>query len=106
MRGPIYRGASSRNRSVSKMFLLLSDKRDILGLTAEQLQYIPKILLLRNFGSYVELLWDKLPEHIKTDSEIQQYRRCLRHHNQPWQRTHIDGPAPMIIDCSECQGEL
>jgi len=50
---------------------LLSDKRAILWLTAEQLQYIPKIVLLQNFGNYVERLWAKLPEYIKADSEVQ-----------------------------------
>jgi len=49
----------------------------------------------------IEHVWDKLPEHVKTDSEIRTYRRC--DYNQPWQRTHIDDPAPKIKDCSECQ---
>lgn len=102
-RGPIYSHASSENRSVSKMLLYLSVKSDILKFTAEQLQFVPKIVLLQNFGDYVEYLWDRLPEHIKADSEIQKYRRCYKHYNQPWQRTHIDGPAPLIKDCSECQ---
>ena len=85
------------------MFLSLSDDCDILNLTSEQLQYIPKIILLKQFGRYVERLWDKLPEYIKADSEVQTYRRCFEHYNRPWQRTHIDGPAPMIKDCYECQ---
>ena len=99
---PIYSSESSENRSVLKMLLYLSVKNDILKLTAEQLQFIPKIILLQNFEEYVELLWDRLPEHIKADSEIQQLRRCDKHYNQPWQRTHIDGPAPLIKNCSEC----
>jgi len=88
------------------MFLFLSVNSNILELTAEQLQFIPKIVLLRNFGDYVERLWDKLPEHIKVDSEIQQYRSCMRHYNLPWQQTHIDGPTPLIKNCGECQREL
>ncbi|EFN66009.1 hypothetical protein EAG_09246 [Camponotus floridanus] len=87
------------------MFFLLSDNRDILWLTAEQLQYIPKIILLQNFGDYVKRLWDKLPEYIKADSEVQQYRSCMRHYNQPWQRTYIDDQPPLIKDCYECQRE-
>ncbi|XP_011686369.1 PREDICTED: uncharacterized protein K02A2.6-like [Wasmannia auropunctata] len=46
-----------------------------------------------------------LSEHIKADSEVQQYRRCLKHYNQPWQQTHIDGPAPFVKNCSECRRE-
>lgn len=84
------------------MFLLLSDTRDIRDLTSEQLKYIPKIVLLREFSKYIEDLWDKLPKHIRADLEIQQCRQCLKHYNRPWQQTHIDGPAPLIRDCSEC----
>ncbi|XP_025267148.1 uncharacterized protein LOC112638877 [Camponotus floridanus] len=44
-----------------------------------------------------------LPEYIKADPEIQTYRCCYKHYNQPWQETHIDGPVPLINNCSECQ---
>ena len=84
------------------MFFILSDERDILELTTEQLQYIPKVLLLEKFGRYVELVWNKLPEHLKTDAEVQGFRRCTEHYNQPWQRVHIDGPAPYRKDCALC----
>lgn len=84
------------------MFLLLLKDTDILALTPEQLQYIPKILLLRQFGNQVERIWANLPAHMKSDPEVQLYRRCYTHYNRPWQRTHIDGPAPMIKDCGEC----
>ncbi|KYN39370.1 hypothetical protein ALC56_06239 [Trachymyrmex septentrionalis] len=36
------------------MFFLLTDKRGILDFTVEQLQYIPKIILLQKFENYVE----------------------------------------------------
>lgn len=85
------------------MFLLLTNKRDILGLSAEQLQYVPKIVLLRDFGDYVERLWDKLPDHLKTDSDVRSYRACLEHYNRPWQRTHIDDPPPLVRECAGCR---
>lgn len=84
------------------MFLPLTSKRNILEFTAEQLQFVPKIILLRDFGDYVEQLWDRLPEHVKLDPEVQRYRACLEHYNRPWQRTHIDGPPPLIRNCTEC----
>ena len=62
------------------MFLLLLDNSDIYDLTADQLKYIPKIILLRQFYNYIDYLWDRLPDHIKADLEIQQYRRCLKHY--------------------------
>ncbi|KAL6256705.1 hypothetical protein P5V15_011632 [Pogonomyrmex californicus] len=85
------------------MYLALSHLFDIWDLRAEQLQYIPKIILLRMCGDYIDHVWDKLPEHIKADLEVQIYRRCVEHYNQSWQRTHIDGPAPKIKDYNICQ---
>lgn len=86
------------------MFFFITDVHDIRDLTSEQLKYIPKTVLLRNnFCKHIDDLWDRLPEHIKADPEIQQYRRCLKHYNCLWQRTHIDGPAPLIRNCSVCQ---
>ncbi|KYN10280.1 hypothetical protein ALC57_17595, partial [Trachymyrmex cornetzi] len=87
------------------MIFLLTNKREILDFTAEQLQYIPKILLLQEFENYVEILWDRLPNHLKTDPEVQRCRPCLEHYNRPWQRTHIDGPPPLIKDCDESNFE-
>jgi len=83
------------------MFLMVSDNRDIQSLTAEQLKYILKVVLLREFRNCIDQLWDRLSEHIRADLEIQ-YRRCLKHYNLSCQ-THIDGPAPLIKNCSECQ---
>ena len=91
------------SRSVPKMLLLLSDDSDIYNLTAEQLKYIPKIILLRQFSNYIGYVWDKLPEDIRADPEIQQYHRCLEHYNLPHHQTHIDGPPPLIKNCGECQ---
>ncbi|KYM93372.1 hypothetical protein ALC62_16024 [Cyphomyrmex costatus] len=60
------------------MFLIVSN-----DLTSKELEYIPKIVLRREFENCVDLLWDRLPEHIRTDSEVQRHRRCLKHYNLP-----------------------
>ncbi|KYN16908.1 hypothetical protein ALC57_10818 [Trachymyrmex cornetzi] len=85
------------------MFLVVSDDRH--SLTSKELEYISKILLLRKFENCIVLLWDRLPECIRTDSEVQRYRRCLKHYNLSVHQTHIDGPAPLIKNCSECRRE-
>ncbi|KYN28559.1 hypothetical protein ALC57_02017 [Trachymyrmex cornetzi] len=59
------------------MFFLLTNKREILDFTAEQLQYIPKILLLQEFENYEEILWDRLPNHLKTDPEVQRCHKIV-----------------------------
>lgn len=88
--------------SSKKMFVVLSHPSDINDLTAEQLQFVPKDILLRVYGDYIDCVWNKLPEHIKADPEVQTYRRCYKHYNQPWQQTHIDGPVPPIKNCIKC----
>jgi len=85
------------------MYLVLYHPSDIRDLSVEQLQYISKVVPLRVCVYYIEHVWDKLPKHVKADSEVRTYHRCDEHYNQPWQRTHIDGPAQKIKDCSECQ---
>jgi len=40
------------------------------SLTAKELKYIPKIILLLEFKNYIDQLWDRLPEHIKANSKI------------------------------------
>lgn len=84
------------------MFILLVNDYDILGLSVDQLQYIPKKLLLDKYGDFVDRLWERLPAHLQNDSDVQRYRLCHKHHNQPWQDTHIDGPPPLIKDCGMC----
>jgi len=51
------------------MFLMVSDNCDVQSLMAEQLKYIPKIVLLREFC--IDQLWNRLFEYIRADSEIQ-----------------------------------
>ena len=86
------------------MYLALCPS-DIRDLRVEQLQYNcnTEVVLLCVYSDYIEHVWDKLPEHVKADSEVRTYRRCDEHYNQSWQRTHINGPASKIKDCNECQ---
>ncbi|KYN07643.1 hypothetical protein ALC62_01385 [Cyphomyrmex costatus] len=54
------------------MFLIVSN-----DLTSIELEYIPKIVLLREFENCIDLLWDRLPEHIRADSEVQRHRSTV-----------------------------
>jgi len=63
---------------------------DVHSLIAKELEYIPKIILLQKFKNYIDQLWDKLSEHIKADSEVQQHRRCLKHCEFTSLRTSVD----------------
>jgi len=48
-------------------------------LSAEQLQYIPKVIPLRMYGDYIYHVWDKLSEHVKADPDVQTYH-CDEHY--------------------------
>ncbi|EGI67313.1 hypothetical protein G5I_04096 [Acromyrmex echinatior] len=52
------------------MYLMLCHPFDIQDLNAEQLQYIPKVVLLCVYGDYIDYVWDKLSEYVKADSEV------------------------------------
>ena len=45
-------------------------------LSAEQLQYIPKVILLRMCGDYIDHVWDKLPGSGSGDSNLSSLRRA------------------------------
>ena len=48
-----------------KILLIVSDNCDVYSLTAKELEYISKIILLQKFKNYINQLWNRLPEHIK-----------------------------------------
>jgi len=83
------------------MYFVLAD--EIFQLSAEELRFIPKVIFLQDFGWYVKQLWNKLPEHLTSDLEVQGYRRCFKHYNQPCQQDHIDGSTPYVKDCALCK---
>ena len=74
--------------------LLLVERAEVLNLTAEHFQLIPKVVLLHEFDDYVHVVWDRLPDHIRADPAVQECRLCETHHDHP--------NPPMIKDCHEC----
>lgn len=52
-------------------------------LTANELESIPKAVLLKYYSAFINNLWDRLPEKLQHDSEIASYRECNDHFNQP-----------------------
>lgn len=88
--------------------LVIDCGKDPWELTTEELEYIPKPLLIRYWSQYIPLLWEKLPEHIRKDAEIASYRLCRKH----WTTTGEETPdktavsTPTQRECPECQKEL
>ncbi|KYN27532.1 hypothetical protein ALC57_03078 [Trachymyrmex cornetzi] len=59
------------------MYLALHHPSDILDLSAEQLQYILKVVLLCVYDDYIDYVWNKLPGHLKVDSEVRTYQHDI-----------------------------
>ena len=63
-------------------------------------------LLLKYMGHQIPLLWGKLPEYLRADSEVASYQTCHEHWNLPNCGDHIDGRASARRDCHECRRNL
>ena len=48
-------------------------------------------------------IWDQLPVEYRADREVAVRLPCFQHYNRSEHRTHIDGPPPAIINCTECR---
>ena len=57
-------------------------------------------------GHQIPLLWEKLPEHLRADSEVASYQTCHEHWNLPNCGDHIDGRVPARRDCHECRRKM
>lgn len=56
------------------MAFLLLKIRQLDDLTADQLKYVSKPILLEYYKFQIRNIWNKLPNHIKADAEIQNAR--------------------------------
>lgn len=67
-------------------------------LTENELESIPKAVLLKYYSASINNLWDHLPEKLQHDSEIASFRECNDHFNLPWEW----GRRPLRRDCEKC----
>lgn len=68
----------------------------------KHIKYLP-IFLIKTMN-YEQLIkfWTMLPTSVTTDVDFLKNLPCYKHYNQPWMRTHIDGPPPKRGQCVEC----
>ena len=86
--------------------IVINSAKDPWEWSKEELEYIPKPLLLKYMGHQSPLLLEKLPEHLCADSEVASYQTCHEHWNLPNCGDHIDGCAPARRDCHECRRKM
>lgn len=78
----------------------------IVELSDAELAQIPRLILLSVFSKQINLIFHRLPRHIKGDLEVILCMPCRAHYNRPDERTHIDGPPPMRNQCPECIDQI
>lgn len=67
----------------------------------EQLAMMPKEILLK-YEDDIKLVFDKLPEEMKSDPDIAIHQACTEHFNGGDDSDVIDGPPPSKKKCIEC----
>lgn len=81
-------------------------RKDAMELTREDLQYIPKSMMLKRWGDDVEIFWHYLPDHIRRDPEIHTYLLCWTHHSVDGLKGYMRGPQPpQERNCRKCIAE-
>ena len=69
---------------IKKMSLALkafSTHKSMIKMTAEELEFLPKEVMVGLAFKEIPLVWDKLPEHIQDDPQIQIYLKCDAYNN-------------------------
>ena len=73
--------------------IVIDSAKDPWEWSKEELEYIPKPVLLKYMDHQIPLLWEKLPEHLRADSEVASCQTCHEHWNLPNCGDHIDSRA-------------
>lgn len=93
----------------TKMLLSLKAYNEVGGLrkmTAKQLEHMPKEVMIALAPNEIALVWNKLPEHIKSDVDVLKYQYCTEHYSSSSSNLDVDegdGPAPRRLFCCYCK---
>lgn len=91
----------------SKMLLSLEAYRRAGGLqqmTSKEIENMPKEVMIILAQDEIALVWEKLPEKLKNDSEMTKYQFCYEHSNSDDSDRDVgDGPLPRKIFCCYCK---
>jgi hypothetical protein len=76
-------------------------------MTREQLENMPKEVMISLASNEIALVWDKLPINLKQDPDIENYRFCYEHHSSSddsnGEKDVADGPIPRKLFCCYCK---
>lgn len=96
--------------SYTKMLQSLKVYRQVGGLqnmTREQLENMPKEVMISLAPNQIALIWDKLPDRLKNDCDMLNYRFCYEHYSIDYdsneERDVGDCPIPRKLYCCYCK---
>lgn len=81
----------------------------LLNMTREQLENMPKEVMISLAPNEIALIWDKLPDSLKNDGDMLEYRFCYEHYSSGSsedsneERDEGDGPIPRKLYCCYCK---
>lgn len=75
----------------------------LLELTSEQLENMPKEVMITCKPNEIALVWDKLPEHMKNDIDILKYQYSSEQYNNLYEEEESDVSTPRKLYCCYCK---
>lgn len=97
---------SKRIKRMADSLRIFLKYRKLTKLPKEQLANIPKEVMINCASNEIAWVWDKLPEHLKSDIDIMKSQYCLEHYsdydNTSQSSDVNDGPVPRKISCCYC----
>ena len=84
------------NHAIAKLFKV----QTLQALSDSELKVLPDVLIFQ-YKRDIYKVWEKLPISFTQQRCIDDFFPCLLHYNKG--RTHIDGPAPLVYQCYQCQ---
>ena len=102
---------SMERDNYTKMLQSLKAYKEVGGLlkmSAKQLENMPKEVLIALAPNEIALVWDRLPNHMKNDSEMLKYQFCYEHSrssdSESSSNTDVnDGPLTRRLFCCYCK---
>lgn len=89
-------------KNISQSPKSFSKKKCLQNMTTDELANLPKEVIITYTSNEISNVWDRLPERLKNDHEMEKYRYCTEHYNGRIE-DDIDHPQLRRIFCCYCK---
>ncbi|CAH1999198.1 unnamed protein product [Acanthoscelides obtectus] len=91
-----------RLKKIRDSLKAFSRERSLLNMTRDELAHIPKEVLICCTPNEIAHVWNKPPEHLKEDADIQRFQFWWEHRGISGSDDEADGPSPRKMFCCYC----